>query len=599
MADDKAALIAEARRRGLLSPEQAAAYDELARRGLLPGANPGFSLDAETGKDVLKALPGAAAKGAAAAATAPYDIADLMAQGVGWLGDKAADYVKPGSHPFADAQSAIKKVEAEEKEKGFPVPPKPTYENAKAGLEQLNGGKFYEAKTPVGKIVSSGVESAPSAMTFGGRNLPAALFKGFTSGAASEGAGQAASRVGGAFAGPGAVAGLRRAVTPFPVTNPAYRAAVAEMDRQGLPMTAARRTGSPTLSSMEANFAPHAPDWAKPQAENEAVTRLLMRNTGSPSPNPTFPPTVAGAAAGANNALHEQKGNLQTALDNWFGSNAARWSPATFEPQLRAFDRAYRNIAGSTAGNNVRDITDEIVYGLAGRPPAPNARAVVAGMTGQRYQYIKDRLEQAIDQAGSAAERDALINIRQTLDTQLQNSVSPAARDELNQLNRQWANYKTVEDSKIPPSGVMTPGDVKQRSNVQANLGQGSENARLAQTAERVYTPKEKLGSNIPGPESIGGSLASMVGTYLMGHHDPSTLGTLGILGGMTGYAAKHALKYNPATSAAYHSRIGQGWLGNQAWRPSPATMADPALVAKILATSPNRDKLLPAPQEQ
>ena len=313
-----------------------------------------------------------------------------------------------------------------------------------------------------------------------------------------------------------------------------------------------------------------------------------MRNTGSTADTPFTP-------RGAGNALLEQQNNIKGAYNNWFGTHAATWNPTTFEPQLRAYDQAYRNIAGSKASDSVKENIDNIVYGLAGTPPAPHARSVVAGMTGPRYQDIQERLQAAIKGAGTSSEREALINVKNTLESQLHSSVPRAASDELRNLDRQYSNLETVRKSPTQPNGLIAPEDVKQRSTQQYNLGQGSENARLAQSAERVYTPKEDLSGIKPGAESLAGTAAGLIGGALLGHGYDSTSG---IMGGMTGYVAKQAAKHNTVSSAIYYSPPAQWYLGNQGWRPSPSTMADPALVAKVLATSPMKEKVLPAPQE-
>lgn len=530
--------------------------------------------------DIAKSALPAAERGINALMTTVPSMWDLAAKGL----EYGAGKVLPES--VSNAMAEARKV-AEQSGKLH------RYEDVQKSVEKVTG-PLYHAQTTPGKFAERAIEFAPAALG-GAGGLGPNLVKGTAAAVGSEAAGQATegtayepyARVAGAVGGPSVLTAARRVATPFPVTNQQHIGDVKTLTNAGIPLSAARQTDSPLLRRVEGSLSEStgAPQRFTDQGEREGFTKALMQSTGSQSNTPRD--IVTGPNGQPMRAAAARLKELNTGYENFFNTNKVSF-PQTLNSDLQAIAGNYKKHLGVQAADSVDKSINDILLGVSGKA-MPNAS--VAGMTGGRYQALKELIDGRIEGATTGLERQSLISVKNKLEEALQSSLSPSARSELQQLNQHYGNLKTITAAEWAPGGVLDPRDVansatKRIGKEALNLGKGPEAGKVAEAAESVFQPRPK-----PSDWASAG-IGSLFGSVTGALHDGLHGGLEGSIAGAISTPAIIRLLSNPATAKGYYSGPVQNYLANQKFKPGPATTMDPRLVASLLAQSPMREQL-------
>ncbi len=222
--------------------------------------------------------------------------------------------------------------------------------------------------------------------------------------------------------------------------------------------------------------------------------------------------------------------------------------------------------------------------------------AGTTSVPGGRYNALRQNLQGAIDNS-SGAEKHTLGELRGRLDQAFHSSISPEQSAELKQLETQYANYHTLTNRTPTGTDTLTPKDVS--AAVAKNFGNSAVNenrgtlAPWARNAARVMTEFPKH-----DPADVGTPLTRLTGSVLGGmvgagaghltHYNPVDTGIVGaILGGGHGGLGDLVQVLKNGTGRVAANPLAQKVIGNQMWMPGPHTNADPAAIARLLATPP------------
>jgi hypothetical protein len=525
-------------------------------------------------EDVAKSVVPSLTRGGIGLLTTPRAISDMTGAGVNWLANKVAPQgVADAVTKFHNTDTGIGKA--------FP-----SSDELKGDVERDLTGPMYEAKTAPGRITQGALEVAPSLLAGGEGLLPAAA-KAIGSGIGSEGLGDAASwlkghfpnampdwaepiaRGIGAMAGTGLPALSRKGVTPLPMTD--ERLATVNALRQTNPelvnaSSAGQLTESPRLAAMEGR-SPRMADL--PNRQNEAYTQGVMRQAGSTG---MFDDAGLAQAKGTGAQLDTLR-------------NANRMSPEEFALLNQDVGRMgrpgsdlYRAVGPSKP---FADVRDAIRNGPSGGNPPP------LDMTGQRYGALRQMMRSAEEGAPTSHEQVAIANARGRLNSAFQNSMAPEEAERLRQLDRQYSNYKTIENIPVQPGvNVVTPNQVSSKAPRGSDLSTHSDQA--ASVMRPLPKPTES-GNAAPLVGSVAGLGIGAAASHFLGLPPEGTVAA--ILGGERAGNAVAGAK-NIAGRVVSRPTI-QNYLKNQYWRPgantAPPDMAD---LVRLLAASPESQRL-------
>ncbi len=549
-------------------------------------------------QDVANIAVPSAIRGTLGLLTTPGSLADLTDKGADWAIRKVA--------PDTAANLDMKRAQMAEQPRGWLDSVKdvtgswrnlfPTYGDTLKKVEGVTG-KLPEAQTPVGRMVQTGIEVAPSLATGG---VLQAIPKAVGAGVGSEALGQVASAYKGALPeswqpaaepiarGVGAMGGtflpgmVRRGVTPLPMSDDQLATVNALRGRDpNFPMTAGQATESPRLMALEAR-SPRAAAMADDQ--ERAFTEAAMREAGIQG---DFRNIAQGQAVGQELGAIRHGNNINS-------SEFANLNQLVSRERLNLMRSADRDHL-----QTIDDVRRAIALGVNQNPAMPPLN-----MTGQRYEHLRQRLQNHIDRAPTSDEGMALSRVREGLDNAFYNSVPADVAARARELANQYSNYQVLRN--VPPQAgrqTVTPQEVKsavghQWGNAAANENKGTL-APLADDASRVMIPHP---DPKPTPEwfkkGIGGLSAAASGG--VSHAAGMTpWGTAGVISG-AGVAGNYLAPAIYNTVAALTGRAAstpavQAYLGNQMWRPGAASMSDPATLARLLS-SPTQQPQLAAP---
>jgi hypothetical protein len=459
----------------------------------------------------------------------------------------------------------------------------PTSADIQKQVEKVTG-PFYEAKTGPGKAVQTATQIAPSLLT-GGQTIPGAIIKAGAGGVASELAGEGAAaakhllpegaqpwaepvaRAVGAVGGTLTPAGARRAITPLPMSN--ERLATVQALRNSNPelvraTSAGQLTESPRVMAGETR-SPRMADL--PERQAEAYTRGVMRQAGS---NGLF--DTAGLAEARNTGAQ---------LDAL--RNANRMSIPEFaalNQDIAAMGRRGSDLFRAVGPSKpFEEIRKQVAGGPTGGNPVP------FDMTGQRYGALKQILHTASESAPTTHEARAIAAARERMNQAFHSSMPADEAARLQNLDRQYSNYKTIENIPVRPGErTVTPQQVSSKATRGSDLDVHAEHA--APLMRPLPAPTHEISPLAQQTSAIVNSAIHGGAGYGMG----GGLGALtgageGYLGGLFGAesainAAKNALGRGVALPSV------QEYLKNQRWRPGPHSSApDREMLLRLLMT--------------
>jgi hypothetical protein len=438
-------------------------------------------------------------------------------------------------------------------------------------------GEFYKPQTTPGKFANTVGQFVPSAALMGGGAYGMAA-NSLVPGIASEAAGQAAqkyapqyetaARIGGAIAAPLALAGARRAITPFP-TSPERTAAVNTLRNEGVTdITAGQATGRKGLQYLEAE---RGSGNAMAERAGEQFTGAALRRVGE----------------NANRATPEVIDRAFQRIGGEFDSLAAR-NTAQLDAQLaNDIGAAARQYTGNVAPPNrapaFGNYIDEILN---------HARQNNGIMPGEVYQSLRSRMEKTARSLGANPDaQSAVRSLREALDGAMERTL-PANSPDLaawQNARNQYRNLLVLERATTgagenAASGLISPAKLRQDTiAVQGRRnyarGQG-DYADLARAGVQIMTPLPNSGTaGRSFAQNMGTGVSSVAGA-LVGSGAGSAAGAPGLGAGL-GAAAGYALP--AAVGHAATSRAGRAYLGNQ-FLPPPANQPPEAIASIVRA---------------
>jgi len=442
-------------------------------------------------------------------------------------------------------------------------------------------GKFYEPKTIPGQYASTIAEFAPGMFLGGGGIIPRVVntvlgaIGSETAGQITKGtAAEPYARFAGGFAGG---FGGGRAITPTAPASPARQAAVATLEREGIPVTAGQRTGSKPIQWLEATAAdmPGSAGRAAELQGNQAAAyeraitdrvfpRAEIRQRGIPDDASLPRPDV----------MNEGMLALGDRFNQISGANVMQSSPQLRAALDRRVANYQRDVLPSMRTNDVPHIRDNIFDQLLqGQGQIP----------GGVYQHTRSRLGKAAKATTDTELATALRGMRDDLDAAFARGLPPGDAARWADTNRRYANAKQIESAVAAASENLSPQRVAQavrsRRAGQAARGQGDLD-ELARAASMVIKPMPQSGTaprtawqslfNLPTMLASGGGLAG------------SMLGPLGI-------AAGAALPF--AASRLALSGPVQRYLGNQAMPQNARDMVAQTLMQQAVSQPSGVDR--------
>lgn len=459
-------------------------------------------------------------------------------------------------------------------------------------------GPLYEPKTTAGQYASTIGEFAPSALIPGvGGGLLARATNVVVPAVASETAGQitkgsAIEPWARAGAGIGAGLGMGKIITPTAPPTVAHAEAVDRLRQQGIPLSAAERTGSKALGWLEASAADMPLSSRAAQAmkdrQGAAIDRRVTEQVFDPG---ELAVELAMRGERATQTLPSQQAmaagrqTLSDAYTDLSGRNVMRNGP-TLQRDLARAQNNYERLAlpsqRATGARDVAGIRDEITQSLIQNGPMP----------GDVYQATRSRLGTLAKEARNtnSALANALTDIRTALDNAMRRRLSPQDAARWDETNRRWANMRQLEAATVKDTEHLSPQAIAQalkgRRKSEYARGAGPMD-QFSRDLSQVVKPLPQSGTsprsgwrelfNMPVAASVGGggALGALVGAPIAG----------AAIGFAPHVAARAAL-----------SRPGQAYLGNQ-FMPQNArdiiaqTVAEQAMTAPFTVARNERER--------
>lgn len=468
---------------------------------------------------------------------------------------------------------------------GLPVPETPQEKRNSAIIEPIAGAT---ASMGVGAPMAGA--ASPAVQSFGRMLMANPLTQAAsaaTGGYVANETDSPALGMAASLATPLAIAGARRLVTPVPnVNSPGRQALVEGAEREGIPLTAGQATGSRFLQNVESQFEQlpftSGPQRAIRENQGRAFISAAMRRAGETADD-TSPATI--------NAARERIGGTIGEIAN---RNTLRVTPE-LEGQLKAIERNLPKLPDGVAGPvgaYIKEFRDMV---RGGRPQAPawqppsgmfpgmiqprTAGGVGDGPTlpGKSYRMLDSELGKAITATSNGDLKNAIGQLRETLRTAMDASISPADAEAWQQARRQYANLMTIATAAGragggAAEGMMSPVALRQALDQSTGRGYAfgrgdlNELSRIGQALLKAPSDSGTAGrtfaNNILTGSLVGGGAGSgaMVG------------GPLGAAAGAAGSLALPRL-----AQMLMNSQAGQAYLRNQA-AADPTVTSDLAL---------------------
>jgi len=214
---------------------------------------------------------------------------------------------------------------------------------------------------------------------------------------------------------------------------------VSRLEREGIPVSPAQRSGAPLSQTMESvmRYLPASTGEASKfmDLQHRAFTQALLRRAGIESD--TASPEVLRAA---QEKFGQRYANLESQTVLTGGSNKLFNKLADIESEYgRGFSDQMRT--------QFLTMRDDLLNWAAGTP-----------RRGQNYQRMQEELSAEISKAarsdapGSERYRQALQGLRRALFDLMEQNTPPKIAQQWREINRQYAIFKTIEESMLDPS---------------------------------------------------------------------------------------------------------------------------------------------------
>jgi hypothetical protein len=456
------------------------------------------------------------------------------------------------------------------------------------GTMLIPAGRVAAATVPAAGVAPSLVNRAATVMAA----QPALqTVAGTAAGAVGEATDSPLAALATALAVPTVAATGARVITPIQQQgNAEYRALVAAAEREGIPVTAGQATGSRFLKNLEGRLEQlpftGARQRAMREGSEEAFTRAVMRRTGTAASDAT-PDTL--------NAI---RARLGSEFENIANRNTLNVTP-DLQNKLTQVENSLRFIPGELAGPVKARL--EQLRGMMVAPPSSGGAPLAPGQTapnpvipGASYRMMDSALGRSMRSTSNGDLRAALGDIRDTLRTAMDNSISPEDAAAWSQLRRDYANLMVVSRAaggagEAAATGRISPlalrGAVNQSTGGGYAFGRGDLNelSRIGQSVLRPPADSGTAGNNMANA-LLTGQLAAAGGIG----------GTMaaGPIGGVAG--AMGSMLMPRIVQALLDSDAGQTYLRNQAIQNGPRV--NPALIAALTGQQSTAYAVQPRP---
>lgn len=361
---------------------------------------------------------------------------------------------------------------------------------------------------------------------------------------------QPAAELGGNVAGGIATS---RAVTPVrTVTTPERQRLVAELDAEGVPLTAGERTGSKPLMKTE-QILGQTPGAAGGIAsdvslQQASLNRAVARRAGLDAD--TLTPEVLNKhldTVGGEIGALAQANSMQ--LPTQFLQDVGK---------IRQTLRYEKTAVAQELGARIDQLRDMITVDAQGNPV----------LAGKHYQNLVGDLRKAITGSDDAAARGKLIEFRDKLRQQMEASMSPEDAARWRELNRHYANGMVIQDAMGGAGAGAAEGNISLLQ-LRTALNRSMGNDAYAKGYGDLNDLARAGQSVLRKPPDSGSPQGIAINALLKGLPLATGAGGGYLLGGVEGYAAGIATPW--AISTAMRGRIpgtnvspGQAYLANQ-----------------------------------
>jgi len=275
-----------------------------------------------------------------------------------------------------------------------------------------------------------------------------------------QGAQQAASQARQTLPGAQPVAPPRAAPMP---PNKVREGNVTRLEREGIPVSPGQRSGAPLTQTMESvmKYLPASTGQAAKftDLQQRAYTRALLRRAGIDSDTAT-PETFRAGQQRFNQAYSDLEAN--TVLMG--GSSKMK---STLDNIASEYEKGFSGQMNRT----FKSMRDDLMNWSNGSP-----------RQGQTFQRMQEELSAEISRAarndapGSERYKQALLGLRGALFDLMEQNTAPAVAKEWRRVNREYAIFKTLEESMLDPS--------------QATINTGFINPRVVARVEKTQMPE-------------------------------------------------------------------------------------------------------------
>lgn len=366
-----------------------------------------------------------------------------------------------------------------------------------------------------------------------------------------------------------------RAITPMTIP-PERQAAIAALEREGVPLSAGQRTGSTPLRYAESIFgdAPLAGGKASAlmEAQGEAFTDAAMRRVGA-----------SGRATPDNvSAVRDRIGKTFNDLSARNVVQADRQVGRELGQTLREYD--------IVLPPDQKKIVGDLAASIVERYQAHNG-----ALPGRDYQTIRSRLSR-VAQSNRIKDpdfADAIRGLRDALDNNMARSIAPDDAKAWQQARREWGNLKVIERAgsaagENAAAGLISPQQLRiaasQGAGNRAGYARGEGDfAELARAGNVAMTPLPNSGTgqrNMMAGQVGGGGASLATGDPLMAAIiglGPSVFGRALWSGPVQQYLSNQAI--TPAARMAIEARIRAALQGGaQSQTPRLSAPAGPGV---------------------
>lgn len=445
-------------------------------------------------------------------------------------------------------------------------------ERVAAGIGQYTGNTLATL-LPATAISRFGAvaTATPAALRTGGQTATVALAPYVAPLAAQPGSQLAAAMAGGAVEGatnnpvaglgaalltPTLQAGAMRAVTPVANRLAAQEQRLVDAaGREGIPLTAAQRTGSPTLRLLEETMAilPGSSGVMQgvSQGQRQAFNRAAMSRTGTQADD-VSPDTLANAYRNIGQTFDDLAARTTVNVDSRFADDIERIASD--------YGRRLSTDQAPVFSSYMDDLAP-----LLQAARTPNANPQLAG---EIYQRIRSGIGETARTTNDLQLKRALTGITSALDDVMERSAGGALRQEWQEARRQYQALSTIDSaagrgtqvdrssSDLPLGALSNAVRASDKAGYGRGRGQLNELSRVGDfLAPRI--PNSGTPSRSKMAELLTGSSLPGVGVAAAGGFTPEAFAA-----GTAVTAAAAGLPY--AVSRAYTSPAIQRYLTNQ-----------------------------------